>query len=65
VVDELDTLNGENERFLVWWLVASIGPKHNVIAITMTRPRSERNWTLKGVFGNTLLREIFDYEAQS
>jgi L-gulono-1,4-lactone dehydrogenase len=38
VIDTLDTLNQENERFLVWWLVTSIGSKDNVIVITMNPP---------------------------
>jgi L-gulono-1,4-lactone dehydrogenase len=38
VVDVLDTLAQENVRFLVWWLVAPIGPKDNVIIITMNPP---------------------------
>jgi FAD/FMN-containing dehydrogenase len=38
VIDEFDTLNQENVRFLVWWLVAPIGPKDNVIVITMNPP---------------------------
>src|SRR5262245_46035118 len=33
VIDKLNTLAGENERFLVWWLVAPIGPKDNVLVI--------------------------------
>jgi L-gulonolactone oxidase len=35
VIDQLDTLSHENVRFLIWWLVAPIGPKDNVIVITM------------------------------
>jgi FAD/FMN-containing dehydrogenase len=38
VIDKFDTLNQENVRFLVWWLVAPIGPKDNVIVITMNPP---------------------------
>jgi L-gulono-1,4-lactone dehydrogenase len=38
VIDKLDTLNQENERFLLWWLVAPIGPKDNVLVITMNPP---------------------------
>jgi FAD/FMN-containing dehydrogenase len=40
VIDKLDILNQENERFLLWWLVAPIGPKDNVIVITMNPPRT-------------------------
>ncbi|PYS17747.1 MAG: hypothetical protein DMG11_34425 [Acidobacteria bacterium] len=32
VIDKIDTLNQENERFLIWWLVAPIGPKDNCCA---------------------------------
>jgi FAD/FMN-containing dehydrogenase len=38
VIDKLDILNQENERFLLWWLVAPIGPKDNVLVITMNPP---------------------------
>jgi FAD/FMN-containing dehydrogenase len=38
VIDEFATLNQENERFLIWWLVAPIGPKDNVIVVTMNPP---------------------------
>jgi len=38
VVDKLDILNQENERFLLWWLVAPFGPKDNVIVVTMNPP---------------------------
>jgi FAD/FMN-containing dehydrogenase len=38
VVDLFDTLNQENTRFLIWWLVSPIGPKDNVILITMNPP---------------------------
>lgn len=38
VVDKFDVLNAENERFLLWWLVTPIGPKDNVIVITMNPP---------------------------
>src|SRR5262249_24673859 len=38
VVDKLDTLNQENERCLLWWLVAPIGPKDYVLVITMSPP---------------------------
>jgi L-gulonolactone oxidase len=38
VVDKLDVLNKENERFLLWWLVAPFGPKDNVIVVTMNPP---------------------------
>jgi L-gulono-1,4-lactone dehydrogenase len=38
VIDKLDVLNQENERFLLWWLVAPIGPKDNVIVVTMNPP---------------------------
>jgi FAD/FMN-containing dehydrogenase len=38
VVDKLDVLNKENERFLLWWLLAPIGPKDNVIVVTMNPP---------------------------
>src|SRR5262245_24203041 len=38
VIDKFDTLNQENERFLVWWLVAPIGPKDNVLVVTMNPP---------------------------
>src|SRR5262245_48744237 len=38
VIDKIDVLNQENERFLIWWLVAPIGPKDNVLVITMNPP---------------------------
>jgi FAD/FMN-containing dehydrogenase len=38
VVDKLDTLNQENARFLLWWLVSPIGPKDNVLVVTMNPP---------------------------
>jgi len=38
VIDKFDTLNQENARFLVWWLVAPIGPKDSVLVITMNPP---------------------------
>jgi L-gulono-1,4-lactone dehydrogenase len=38
VIDELDRLNEENERFLLWWLVPPIGPKDNVMVATMNPP---------------------------
>lgn len=38
VIDKFETLNQENERFLIWWLVAPVGPKDNVIVITMNPP---------------------------
>jgi L-gulonolactone oxidase len=38
VIDKIETLNQENERFLLWWLVAPIGPKDNVLVITMNPP---------------------------
>jgi len=38
VVDRLDVLNKENERFLLWWLLAPIGPKDNVVIVTMNPP---------------------------
>ena len=38
IIDKFQTLNQENERFLVWWLVAPIGPKDNVLVITMNPP---------------------------
>lgn len=38
VIDKLDTLNKENERFLLWWLVAPFGPKDNVIVVTINPP---------------------------
>jgi L-gulono-1,4-lactone dehydrogenase len=38
VIDRLDTLNEENERFLLWWLVPPIGPKDNVMVVTMNPP---------------------------
>jgi len=38
VIDKIDILNQENERFLIWWLVAPIGPKDNVLVITMNPP---------------------------
>jgi len=34
VIDKFDTLNQENERFLIWWLVPPIGSKDNVILVT-------------------------------
>jgi len=40
VIDKLDVLSQENERFLLWWLVAPIGPKDNVLAVTMNPPGS-------------------------
>jgi FAD/FMN-containing dehydrogenase len=38
VIDKFDVLNQENERFLIWWLVAPFGPKDNVIVVTMNPP---------------------------
>jgi len=38
VVDKLDVLAQENTRFLFWWLVAPIGPKDNVLVLTMNPP---------------------------
>jgi L-gulono-1,4-lactone dehydrogenase len=38
VIDKFDILNHENERFLVWWLVAPIGSKDNCIVVTMNPP---------------------------
>jgi L-gulonolactone oxidase len=38
VIDKFDILNQENERFLVWWLAAPIGPKDNCIVVTMNPP---------------------------
>src|SRR5215510_11139203 len=38
VIDKIDILNQQNERFLIWWLVAPIGPKDNVLVITMNPP---------------------------
>jgi L-gulono-1,4-lactone dehydrogenase len=38
VIDKLELLNQENERFLLWWLVAPIGPKDNVLVVTMNPP---------------------------
>ena len=38
VIDKIDTLNQENERFLIWWLVAPIGPKDNCLVITSNPP---------------------------
>jgi FAD/FMN-containing dehydrogenase len=38
VIGRLDQLNQENERFLLWWLVAPIGPKDNVLVVTMNPP---------------------------
>jgi FAD/FMN-containing dehydrogenase len=38
VIDKLDQLNQENERFLLWWLVSPIGPKDNVLVVTMNPP---------------------------
>jgi len=38
IIDKFDTLNQENTRFLVWWLVTPIGPKDNVIVVTMNPP---------------------------
>jgi L-gulono-1,4-lactone dehydrogenase len=38
VIDKLESLNQENERFLLWWLVAPIGPKDNVLVVTMNPP---------------------------
>jgi FAD/FMN-containing dehydrogenase len=38
VIDKLDQLNQENERFLLWWLVAPFGPKDNVVVVTMNPP---------------------------
>jgi L-gulonolactone oxidase len=34
VVDKFDTLNQENERWLMWWLVPPVGPKDNVFLVT-------------------------------
>jgi L-gulonolactone oxidase len=41
VIDKLDTLNQENERFLLWWLVAPIGPKDHVLLLTMNPPGTQ------------------------
>src|SRR5262249_55397890 len=38
VIDKLDILNQENERFLLWWLVGPIGPKDNVLIRTINPP---------------------------
>src|SRR5688572_20341000 len=38
VIDKFDILNQQNERILVWWLTAPIGPKDNVIIVTMNPP---------------------------
>jgi len=38
VIDKIEVLTQENERFLIWWLVAPIGPKDNVLVITMNPP---------------------------
>jgi hypothetical protein len=38
VIDKIGVLTQENERFLIWWLVAPIGPKDNVLVITMNPP---------------------------
>jgi FAD/FMN-containing dehydrogenase len=38
VIDKIDILNQENERFLIWWLVGPIGPKDNVVVVTMNPP---------------------------
>jgi L-gulonolactone oxidase len=38
VIDKFDILNQENERFLIWWLVAPFGPKDNVIVVTTNPP---------------------------
>jgi FAD/FMN-containing dehydrogenase len=38
VIDKFDLLNQENERFLVWWLVAPFGPKDNCIVVTTNPP---------------------------
>ena len=34
VIDKFDTLNEENERWLLWWLVPPVGPKDNVFLVT-------------------------------
>lgn len=34
VIDKIDVLNEENERFLIWWLVAPFGSKEDVIVVT-------------------------------
>ena len=34
VVDQFDTLNQENQRWLMWWLVPPVGPKDNVFLVT-------------------------------
>jgi len=47
VIDKLDQLKDENVRYLIWWLAAPIGPKDNVIVITMNPPG-----TPPGVLGN-------------
>lgn len=35
VVGQIEILNEENERFLIWWLATPFGSKENVIVITM------------------------------
>ncbi len=38
VIDKFETLNQENERLLIWWLVTPFGSKDNVIVVTMNPP---------------------------
>ena len=38
IIDRIDSLNRENTRARLWWLVPSIGPKDNVILTTMNPP---------------------------
>jgi len=52
VIDKLDILNQENQRFLLWWLVAPIGPKDNVIVVTMNPPGTPAG--LLGQAGNAV-----------
>jgi FAD/FMN-containing dehydrogenase len=38
IVDQLDTLNRENDRVRLWWLVWELGCRRNVIVTTMNEP---------------------------
>ncbi len=38
VIDKIDILNQENERFLIWWLVAPFGSKEDVLVVTSNPP---------------------------
>ncbi|HLU99625.1 MAG TPA: D-arabinono-1,4-lactone oxidase, partial [Acidobacteriota bacterium] len=55
VIGQIETLNEENERFLIWWLIPPFGSRENVIVITMNptgAPRgSSEEWPISGEDG--------------